>query len=108
MRHIPYAAAFGGVLWGVLAACCASALAAPVLDADLRGKKICWNTGNAVAYNKDGSLNSSRFGHGTWRLTGDMLTVTAEHASYALTITKDGGTFHALEGRSEYFGNYCN
>jgi hypothetical protein len=36
------------------------------------------------------------------------LTVSAEHASHALTITKDRGTFHAVEGGSEYFGNYCN
>ena len=108
MHQVSKAAAFGGAVWWALAACCASALAASVSDADLRGKKICWNTGNTVVYNKDGSLNSSRFGHGTWRLAGGLLTVSAEHASYALTITKDGGTFHAVEGGSEYFGNYCN
>jgi hypothetical protein len=56
-----------------------SAFAAPVTDADLRGKKICWNTGFTSSYNKDGSFDGNRSGHGTWRLNGDLLTVSAEH-----------------------------
>jgi hypothetical protein len=43
------AAMCGCVLIGSVAA-----IAAPVTDADLRGKKICWNTGFTSSYNKDG------------------------------------------------------
>jgi hypothetical protein len=35
------------------------ALAGAVTDADLRGKKICWNTGVISTYNKDGSFDGS-------------------------------------------------
>ena len=86
-----------------------AALAEPVAKADLAGKKICWNTGNTAAYHKDGSLDSSRFGHGTWRLASDTLTISAEHGSFAFTIKKEGGAFHAIQGGSEVAsGNYCN
>jgi hypothetical protein len=75
------------------------ASAAPVTDADLRGKKICWNTGFTSSYNKDGSFDGNRSGHGTWRLNGDVLTVSAEHGSGASNISKDEAPFTALEGR---------
>ena len=49
------AAMCGCVLIGSVAA-----IAAPVTDADLRGKKICWNTGFTSSYNKDGSFDGNR------------------------------------------------
>jgi hypothetical protein len=103
------AAICGSVLIGSVAA-----IAATVTDADLRGKKICWNTGFSSSYGKDGSFAGSTIGHGTWRLNGDLLTVSAEHGSGANTITKDGGTFHLARRGSrsgkdiESWGSYCN
>ena len=70
---------------------------------DLRGKKICWNTGLTSSYNKDGSFDGNRSGHGTWRLNGDVLTVSAEHGSGAANISKDGNTFHwTPQGRTSW------
>jgi hypothetical protein len=91
---------------------CASA--APVTDADLRGKKICWNNGAAGSYNKDGSYDSNRIGHGTWRLAGAQLTVIGSNGSVSNTITKDGSKFHEVARGSrsgkdiELWGDYCN
>ena len=90
------AATYGCVLIGSVAA-----IAAPVTDADLRGKKICWNTGFTSSYNKDGSFDGNRSGHGTWRLNGDLLTVSAEHGSGASNISKDGSTFHSTRRGSK-------
>jgi hypothetical protein len=90
------------------------ALAGAVTDADLRGKKICWNTGFTSSYNKDGSFDGNRIGHGTWRLNGDLLTVNAEHGSGANNISKEGNTFHLTRRAStsgkdiESWGSYCN
>lgn len=90
------------------------AVADPVTDADLRGKKICWNNGGTSSYNKDGSFDGNRSGHGTWRLNGDVLTVNADHGSGANNINKDGSTFHITRRGSksgkdlEAWGNYCN
>jgi hypothetical protein len=103
------AAICGSVLIGSFAA-----MAAPATDADLRGKKICWNTGATSSYKKDGSFDGSMIGHGSWRLNGDLLTVSAEHGTGANNITKDGGTFHLVRRGSrsgkdiESWGTYCN
>jgi hypothetical protein len=75
------------------------AFAAPVTDADLRGKKICWNTGFTSSYNKDGSFDGNRSGHGTWRLNGDLLTVSAEHGSERAILAKKEALFTALGER---------
>jgi len=85
------------------------ALASPVTDADLRGKKICWySKGVDNTYGKDGSLDSSLLGHGTWRLVGDKLTESGLHV-YTFTITKEGGTFHMINNEvGEVWGRYCN
>lgn len=89
------------------------ALADPVTDADIRGKKICWTTGIISTYGKDGSFNSNRSGHGAWTLAGDRLTVMAANGSGESQITKENGTFHTLRtGRHgnnfEGWGKYCN
>lgn len=85
------------------------ALASPVTDADLRGKKICWySKGVNNTYGKDGSLESNLLGHGTWRLVGDKLTETGLHV-YTFTITKEGDHFHMTNGEiGDVFGKYCN
>jgi hypothetical protein len=85
------------------------AVASPVTDADLRGKKICWySKGVNNTYSKDGSLESNLLGHGTWRLVGDKLTETGLHV-YTFTITKEDGTFHMTNREiGDVFGRYCN
>jgi hypothetical protein len=90
------------------------ALAGPVTDADLRGKKICWSTGIISTFGKDGSIDSNRSGHGTWSLSGDQLTLIMANGNSVDTITKDGGTFHRTRRGSksgqnvESWGSYCN
>ena len=88
--------AIGLAVCGVAVADSVAALADPVTDADIRGKKICWTTGITSAYNKDGSFDSNRSGHGTWTLSGGTLTVIASNGAGASQITKDDGTFHTL------------
>jgi hypothetical protein len=91
-----------------------AAMAAPVTDADLRGKKICWNNGVIGTFGKDGSLDSNRAGHGTWSLSGEQLTLIGNNGSSVDTITKEGGTFHRTRRASnsgkdiELWGKYCN
>jgi hypothetical protein len=90
-----------------------AALADPVSDADIRGKKICWTDGIISTYGKDGSFDSNRSGHGTWTLAGDRLTVIAANGAGESQITKENGTFHTLRtGRHgnnfEGWGRYCN
>jgi hypothetical protein len=104
---------FRAVACAVMLSNSVAALAEPVTDADLRGKKICWNNGGTSFYGKDGSFEGARFGHGTWSLVGDRLTVNAEHGSGASSITKDNATFHTVSsgrhGKSfEAWGKYCN
>lgn len=101
------------VMCGVVLISSIAAMADPVSDADLRGKKICWNTGFVSSYNKDGSFDGNRSGHGTWRLNGDVITVNAEHGSGASNISKDGSTFHlhraSRSGQDiKSWGSYCN
>ena len=102
------------VVCGVALAQSLPALAGPVTDADLRGKKICWNTGYTSSYNKDGSFDGNMSGHGTWSLNGDVLTVNANHGSGASSISKDGSTFHLTRRGSKSgkdiksWGSYCN
>jgi hypothetical protein len=91
-----------------------SAVAGAVTDADLRGKKICWNNGATSSYSKDGSFDGTFAGHGTWSLVSDQLEVHGDHGSGASTITKDGDTFHTVRRASksgtaiEFWGKYCN
>jgi hypothetical protein len=90
------------------------ALAAPVTDADLRGKTVCWSYGGTRnTYGKDGSFDSNLVGHGTWRLVADRLTEDGDHGVYTFTISKEGQTLH-MYGRTpgggsvEVWGRYCN
>jgi hypothetical protein len=105
---------FAVVVCGAALAQSVPAVAGGVTDADLRGKKICWNTGFISSYNKDGSFDGNRAGHGTWSLNGDLVTVNAEHGSGASNISKDGDTFHSTRRASrsgkdiEAWGKYCN
>src|SRR5271155_2883326 len=77
------------------------AVAGAVSDADLRGKKICWNNGATSSYSKDGSFDGPFAGHGTWSLAGDQLQVHGDRSSGANTITRDGDTFHIVRRASK-------
>lgn len=101
------------------AAACAAALAgsmaawaAAVTDVDLEGKKICWSDGGTPTYGKNGVYDEPGFGHGTWRLAGDRLTVAASNGEYSGTITKEDGSFR-ISGRIngqvlDASGKYCD
>ena len=83
------------------------AWAGPVTKADLAGKKICWSDGNA-SYGKNGSFDSTGFGHGTWSLQGDQLVVSGASGGFTATITKENGAFHAVGYRGyDAWGKYC-
>ena len=88
-----------------------AAHASPVTEADLSGKKICWNVGANHVYHKDGSLESNIIGNGTWRLVGNTLTEkgTVGQGTFIFTITKDNGTFHMTQqnGNLGVWGKYC-
>ena len=79
-------------------------LARPVTSADLYNKKICWNNGFISTYNKDGSFDGNRSGHGTWNLNGDLLTVNADHGSKQYQQRRGHFSQHSegLEERPEY------
>ena len=85
------------------------ALASPVTDADLRGKKICWySKGVNNTYGKDGSLESNLLGHGTWRLVGDKLTETGLHVTPS-RLPRKGIIGCMTNGEiGDVFGKYCN
>jgi hypothetical protein len=88
--------------------------AAPVTDADLRGKRICWDDGSTTDFGKDGSWDNSRLGHGAWSLTGGSLMVTLSNGNARLpaTINKEDGGIHLLRRAAhgnivERRGKYC-
>jgi hypothetical protein len=95
-----------------------AALAESVTKSDLAGKNICWRDGRTT-FGQDGSIDSTRFAHGTWSLTGDQLVVRGTNGGFIATITKRKGTFHAvgyvvgqgLAGQGETpfgtWGKYC-
>ena len=76
------------VVSGAIVALSTQALAKSVTNADFAGKNICWSDGTA-SYGKDGSFDSSGFGHGAWSLQGDQLVVS--------------GTITATKSRASYF-----
>jgi hypothetical protein len=88
------------------------ALAAPVANADLEGKKICWSDGGRPTYGKNGVYDEPGFGHGTWSLAGGRLTVVASNGKYTGAITKENGRFHILghinDEDLDAWGEYCD
>jgi hypothetical protein len=87
-----------------------AALAGQVTNADLAGRRICWNNGVSVDYHRDGSLYSAQEGKGTWRLNGGTLKETGgPRGSYVWRVTKDGGNFHLSLQTAPYEvdGSYC-
>ena len=105
MLRSPNALKMGAILPCAMVAYAAAALAGPVTKADLTGKKICWSDGGSPTYGKNGAYDENIFGHGTWRLAGDRLTVVASHGRYTGTITKENETFH-ISGHVAFYRRY--
>jgi|SRR6516164_216275 hypothetical protein len=105
MHRIPNAQKIGAILSCAMVADVAAALAGPVTKADLAGKKICWSTGGSPTYGKYGAYDEEILGHGTWRLAGDRLSVSATHGQYTGTITKENETFH-ISGHVAFYRRY--
>jgi hypothetical protein len=115
MHGIPNALKISAILPCAMAAYAAAALADPVANDDLAGKKICWSSGGSPTYYKNGDYHEDILGRGTWRLAGDRLTVVASHGQYTGTITKENETFH-ISGHLTFYrhgmdleasGKYC-
>jgi hypothetical protein len=87
---------FPVVVLGAMTSAPIAALADPVTEADLAGKKVCWSDGGRPTYGKNGIYNESGFGHGTWKLAGGQITVVASNGEYTGKITKENGTFHLI------------
>jgi hypothetical protein len=100
------------VMLGAMTGAPTAALADPVTNADLAGKKICWSDGGKPTYGQNGVYDESGFGHGTWKLAGDQITVVVKYGEYTGTITKENDQFH-LKGKIngndlDTWGKYCN
>jgi hypothetical protein len=92
------------LVYGMALAQSLPAIAGGVSDADLRGKKICWNSGGSSSYSKDGSFDGTFAGHGTWTLVGDQIEVHGDHGSGVNTITKDGYVSYRSQGVKKWQG----
>jgi hypothetical protein len=115
MHRSPNALKMGAILPCAMVAYAAAALAGPVTKGDLTGKKICWSSGGSPTYYRNGDYREDILGYGTWRLSGDRLTVVASHGRYTGTITKENETFH-ISGHVTFYrygmdleasGKYC-
>ena len=85
--------AFSAAL-AIVAAFPLNALARPVTAADLSGKSICWNDGDKQSYSPDGKFSSTRWGEGTWRVTGHGVQIHAHPGGNGLAdIRLRHGTF---------------
>ena len=89
-----------------------SAIAAPVTDADLSGKKFCWNDGGTETYYAGGRYSSSNDGEGTWTVTANGVAISTNQITGLADMQKlADGTFSAtwlVDGKPEtWTGRYC-
>src|SRR5271166_771580 len=70
-----------GVSLGVSLLLLSPAAATPVTNADLSGKKFCWNGGGTEIYDADGKYLSSVDGHGTWVITPEGVQISTNQIS---------------------------
>ncbi len=88
------------------------AIAAPVTNADLSGKKFCWNDGGTENYYADGKYSSSNDGKGTWAVTDKGVQISTDRISGLADMQKlSDGTFTAtwlVNGKPQtWTGHYC-
>jgi hypothetical protein len=88
------------------------AAAKPVTDADLSGKKFCWNDGGTENYYPGGKYSSTHDGEGTWVVTlkGVQISTNQITGLADMQILADG-TFTAtwlVDGKPKtWTGHYC-
>lgn len=88
------------------------AMAAPVTEADLAGKKFCWNDGGTESYYNDGRYSSSNDGNGTWAVTDKGVRISTNQIDGLADMQRlPDGTFTAtwvVNGKPEtWTGHYC-
>jgi hypothetical protein len=91
-------------------ACCAGALAAPVTAADLSGKKICWDSGQASTYGSGGHYSSGFAGEGTWAIAAGGVHIHTSRYDYLAHMQKlPNGVFAAAIVGTDIksTGKYC-
>jgi hypothetical protein len=90
-----------------------AALAAPVTEADLSGKKICWANGAISDFHADGTFSGNSAGQGAWAIRPEGVQVTIQHSSSVAAIDKlPDGTFkgsfaNRVGARIETTGALC-
>jgi hypothetical protein len=88
------------------------AMATPATNADLSGKKFCWNDGGTETYFADGKYSSTHDGQGTWAITDKGVQITTNQISGLADMQKlSDGTFTAtwiVDGKPKtWTGHYC-
>jgi hypothetical protein len=88
------------------------AAARPATDADLAGKKFCWNDGGAETYYPGGKYSSTHDGEGTWVVTPRGVQISTNQITGLADIQRlADGTFTAtwiVDGKPKtWTGHYC-
>ena len=88
------------------------AMATPVTNADLSGKKFCWNDGGSETYYVDGKYSSTHDGVGTWEVTAKGVQISTNQISGLADMQKlPDGSFTAtwiVDGKPKtWTGHYC-
>ncbi len=97
---------------GVSMSVASPAMAKPVDNADLAGKKFCWNDGGTENYYPDGRYSSTHDGEGTWAITGNGVQISTNAISGLADMQKlPDGTFTAtwqVDGKPKtWTGHLC-
>lgn len=97
---------------GVFSLLSSPAMATPVANADLSGKKFCWNDGGTETYYANGRYSSSHDGEGTWAVTEKGVQISTNQISGLADMQKQAdGTFTAtwlVNGKPQtWTGHYC-
>jgi hypothetical protein len=83
-----------------------SATAEPATEADLSGKKICWDSGNVSSFLPDGKYSSPVIGDGTWSMTAHGVEIHTPMLGVILDIDRQAdGTFRSKMEKAT--GKYC-
>ncbi len=88
------------------------AMATPATNADLSGKKFCWNDGGTENYYADGKYSSSNDGEGTWVVTQKGVQINTNQINGLADMQKlSDETFTVtwlVNGKPEtWTGHYC-
>ena len=97
---------------GLVLSSASPAIAAPVTESDLAGKKFCYMDGGTEMYYADGKYVSSNDGTGTWAVTDKGVQITTKQITGLADMQKlPDGTFAAtwiVNGKPKtWTGHYC-